>query len=169
MFKKFIFYLAGFGFLVFNLLYGCSLPGQMTVAQHEQSLGSTQERQMTLGIVQKKIHVGMSQADVAQALGSPNIVTKDNSGAETWIYDKIATEASYSNSKQAASGSAGAGLGALGVMGQTLLGGIVGGSYTKSGESEAGANATTQKTLTVVIKFNESGQVKNLSYHVSKF
>ena len=111
----------------------------------------------------------MSQADVVQALSSPNIVTKDDSGAETWIYDKIATEASCSHSKQAAGGSFGAGLGALGITGQTLLGGIVGESYAKSGESGAGASATTQKTLTVVIKFNESGRVKNLSYHVSKF
>ncbi len=81
----------GFLLLVSLLLFGC-----MTAAQHQKSLHSTQEREMTLGIVQKEIRAGMSQADVATSLGSPNIVTKDSSGKETWVYDKIATEASYS-------------------------------------------------------------------------
>ncbi len=42
---------------------------------------------MTVGIVQKEIRIGMSQADVAAALGSPNIVTRDSEGKETWIYE----------------------------------------------------------------------------------
>jgi len=70
----------------------------MTAAQHQLNLGSSQEREMTLGIVQKEIRVGLSQADVAAALGSPNIVTKDSADKETWVYDKIASEASYSAS-----------------------------------------------------------------------
>ena len=53
---------------------------------------------MTVGVVQREIHTGLTQDQVAEALGSPNIVTRDASGNETWIYDKIATEASYSNS-----------------------------------------------------------------------
>ncbi|MEI6127326.1 MAG: hypothetical protein WCQ99_12320, partial [Pseudomonadota bacterium] len=60
---------------------------------HESKLHSAKEREMTLGIVQKEIRAGMSQATVAEALGSPNIVTRDEDGQETWIYDKIATEA----------------------------------------------------------------------------
>jgi hypothetical protein len=42
----------------------------------------------------------MSGTEVAVALGSPNIVTRDSGGKETWIYDKIATEASYSKSSK---------------------------------------------------------------------
>ncbi len=76
------------------LTVGCG----MTAAQHSRSLGSSQEREMTVGIVQKDIKEGMNQADVAQSLGSPNIVTRDSGGSETWIYDKIASEASYSES-----------------------------------------------------------------------
>jgi ABC-type uncharacterized transport system auxiliary subunit len=75
-----------------------ALNGCMTAAQHQQSLHSAQEREMTVGIVQKEIRVGMSGAEVAQALGSPNIVTTDEEGREVWIYDRIATEASYSTS-----------------------------------------------------------------------
>src|ERR1041384_1721830 len=83
---------------------------------------------MTLCVVQKALRKGMSQADVATALGSPNIVTKDSEGHETWIYDKVAREASYSNSG-------------------TYLTLILFGT-----SSESGASSSTQKTLTVVIK-----------------
>lgn len=123
--------------------------GCMTAAQHQQNLGSTKEQEMTLGVVQKELHVGMSQADVATALGSPNIVTKDSEGKEAWIYDKIACEASYSNSS-------GGGYATL-----ILLG--VGGS------KNAGASSTTQRTLTVVIKFDKDRNVESFSYHSSKF
>jgi hypothetical protein len=91
----------------------------------------------------------MSQADVASALGSPNIVTKDAEGKETWVYDKIATEASYSQSS-------GGGYATL-----ILLG--IGGSR------EAGAYSTTQRTLTVVIKFDKNSSVESFKYHATKF
>lgn len=122
------------------LVAGCS-----TAAQHQQSLGSTQERQMTVGLVQKEIHEGMSQADVAEVLGSPNLVTKDSIGRETWVYDKIATEASYSQSN----------------LYGTIL--ILGGGQA------AGASATTQRTLTVVIRYDREQKVESFSYHASRF
>lgn len=143
------------------LLFLFALSGCVSASQHQQDLHSTHEREMTVGIVQKEIGVGMSQADVAEALGSPNIVTRDKAGNETWIYDKIATEASYSRS----SGSVGAGGGAGGVSGTTLLLGLITGGYSK----DAGAASSTQKTLTVIIKFDQDQLVKTFSYHASKF
>ena len=122
--------------------------GCMTAAEHEASLPSSQEQEMTVGVVQKEIRVGMSGADVAQALGSPNIVTKDSAGNETWVYDKIASEVSYSKD------SGGTGL----II--NLFGG-----YNR----EAGAVSSTQKTLTVVIKFDKNSRVESFSYHASKF
>ena len=147
--------------LLISLVIGGINFGCMTAAQHQQELGSTYEREMTVGIVQKEIRKGMSQADVAIALGSPNIVTNDGSGKETWIYDKIATEASYSSSRGGISGGVGAG----GLAGSALILGGVGGGYSKS----AGASSTTQKTLTVVIKFDNRKNVESFSYHASKF
>jgi hypothetical protein len=38
---------------------------------------------------------GASNADVIEALSSPNIVTTNNDGTETWVYDKVLTEAEY--------------------------------------------------------------------------
>jgi len=144
-------------FSLFSLL----LSGCISAAQHQRDLHSTQEREMTVGIVQKEIRVGMTQADVATALGSPNIVTRDSESKEAWIYDKIATEASYSKS----SGSVGGGVGAGGVPGTTLILGLIGGGYSK----EAGAASTTQKKLTVIIKFGKNNLVESFSYHASKF
>jgi outer membrane protein assembly factor BamE (lipoprotein component of BamABCDE complex) len=144
---------------VFILCLACA--GLLASCSHESSLRSAKEREMTLGVVQKEIRTGMSQASVAEALGSPNIVTRDEDGMETWVYDKIATEASYSQSKGDVQGGAGAG----GVAGRTLILCGVGGAYGGG----SGASSSTQKTLTVVIKFNKNGQVSSFSYNMSKF
>ncbi len=119
--------------------------GCTTASEHQQRLGSTQEREMTVGIVQKEIRAGLTQDEVILALGSPNIVTRDANGNDTWVYDKIATEASYSRSD------------AYGTI--LILG---------SGQA-AGATATSQKTLTVVIKFGTDQRVQTFSYHASRF
>lgn len=126
------------GLLILGMI-GC------TTVDHRSNLHSVKEQEMTVGKVQKEIRVGMSGAQVAEALGSPNIVTKDDGGDETWVYDKIATEASYSENSSG-------------------LFIILYGSSSRSG-----AAATTQKTLTVVIKFDASSKVKSFSYHASKF
>lgn len=143
--------------LLFLLMF---VGGCMTAAEQE-ALRASKEREMTLGLAQKEIHVGMSQADVATVLGSPNIVSKDSEGNESWIYDKIATEVSYS--RESGGISAGGGGGSL--MGSWLLALSGQAQYSKS----TGGMTQTQKTLTVVIKFDEKGLVKTLSYHSSKF
>jgi outer membrane protein assembly factor BamE (lipoprotein component of BamABCDE complex) len=143
------------------LVSSVGLASCATVAQHQENLSSNQERKITLGIVQKYIHKGVSQANVAEALGSPNIVTKDSEGNETWIYDKVAQETSYS----ASGGSIGIGGGGAGSVGSGGLGGVVGGSYG----SKSGAYSSTQRTLTVIIKFDSNGLVKSVAYNASQF
>ena len=133
----------------------------MSAAEHQQSLGSTADRNLTVGTVQARITRGMAQAEVAEALGSPNIVTKDRDDDETWVYDKIATEASYSNDTASGAGLAGAG----GTPGSSLILGGLFGSYSRS----AGAAGSSQRTLTVVIKFDPRKRVKDFSYHTSRF
>jgi outer membrane protein assembly factor BamE (lipoprotein component of BamABCDE complex) len=119
--------------------------GCTSAAEHQKSLGSTAEREMTLGVVQTTIRTGLTQDEVVVALGSPNIVTRDAEGRETWVYDKVATEASYSQS---------------GAYGTVLLLG--------TGNS-AGAASQSQRTLTVVIKFGANQQVETFSYHSTRF
>lgn len=111
----------------------------------KKEASTANDREFTLGLVQKEIRKGMSQAEVAEAIGSPNIVTKDSEGKESWIYDKMASEASYSHKD----------------MYWTLI--LIGGSR------DSGKSSSSQRTLTVVIKFNAKSQVETLSYHSSKF
>lgn len=112
--------------------------------QQQQQLGSARERELTVGTVQREIRRGMAGADVIQSLGSPNIVTKDADGRETWVWDKIATEATRSESSS----------------GVFLILGVV--------SNRESASSVTQRTLTVVIKF-KNDVVDDFSYHASKF
>ena len=107
---------------------------------------------LTLGNVQKNIKVGMSGAEVARVMGSPNIVTKDGDNKEVWIYDKISTVAASSNSS---------------LFG---IGGIIGGNTggVGIGTNSSGASSQNQKTLTVVIKF-ENEKVSQVDYNASSF
>ena len=119
------------------------LGGCMSSSDHARQLPSYQERNMTVGIVQRDIRKGMTAAAVAEALGSPNIVSKDKDGKESWIYDRLATEAAYS---------AGSG----GILSLLI------------GSRNAGAVSSTQTSLTVIIKF-VNGTVSDYSYHSSRF
>ena len=159
---------------VLMLLSACVTTSQQkSAAEHRESLGLTQERKLTLGVVQSSIREGMSQADVAAALGSPNIVTTDVEGNETWIYDKVATETSYSGSSRSQSSAAGGYVGgAVGGIGGSLLGilgGVVGGAQSAGESNQAGATSRTQRTLTVVIKFDGERLVKSVRSQMSSF
>jgi outer membrane protein assembly factor BamE (lipoprotein component of BamABCDE complex) len=139
------------------MLIGFSLGAAFLVAcsatRHIEDVRAEDADRVTVGTVQKEIRLGMSGADVAAALGSPNIVTTDSERLETWVYDKISTEVAYSKSGGAIVGlifsSSGGGLGA--------------------GQVQSGATSTSQRTLTVVIKFDENGLVRDFSYHSSQF
>src|SRR5262245_23290631 len=76
-----------------------ALAGCMSVASHRAAVRDDSSDRLTLGRVQKEIRVGMSGAEVAAALGSPNIITTDEERREVWIYDRIATESAYSDGR----------------------------------------------------------------------
>lgn len=138
-----------------------SLTGCMGAAQHRAAVRDDNGERLTVGTVQRKIQVGMPASDVAVALGSPNIVTTDEKRREVWIYDKISTERVYSTSE--------GGVSTL-ILGGTLVGsGLVGGAGGAHGSQSAGATSTTQRTLTVIIKFDEEKKVRDFSYHSSRF
>ena len=121
------------------VIAGCSASGP------RRDAASPGEQTTTLGVVQKEIRSGLTQDQVVTALGSPNIVTRDGQGQETWVYDKVATEASYTSSS---------------VYGTIL---VLGGAQS------TGASSTSQRTLTVVIKFGSDQRVASFSYHASRF
>lgn len=115
------------------------------------------EREFTLGLVQKEVRVGMSQADLVAALGSPNILTRDSDSREVWVYDRIATEARFK------SRGIGGGAGVLAAPGASLLLSVLSGHVTDK------TATTSQRTLTVVVRFDAAGRVETLSYHASRF
>jgi outer membrane protein assembly factor BamE (lipoprotein component of BamABCDE complex) len=128
--------------LILSLLF---LSGCSTASSHLKSVKSDEADRVTVGKVQREIRIGMSSTQVIEALGSPNIVTTDENRLESWVYDKIATDVSYSNSNG----------------GVWLLLGSAGGS--------SGAASTSQRTLTIVIKFDKDKKVRDFAYHSSSF
>ena len=52
---------------------------------------------VTLGSVQAHLTKGEPSSVVIQHLGSPNIVTSNADGTESWVYDKVSTEVEYAN------------------------------------------------------------------------
>lgn len=142
-------------FMIAALALG--LAGCMSAAQHRADVSDDSTDRVTVGTVQKEIRVGMSGAEVAAALGSPNIVSTDEERREVWIYDKISTENAYSTSK--------GGVAALILGGEGNAAGAGAGVYSR----EAGATSSSQRTLTVIIKFDKDGLVRDFAYHTSRF
>jgi outer membrane protein assembly factor BamE (lipoprotein component of BamABCDE complex) len=134
-----------------------ALAGCMTASEHRADVESNANDKLTVGSVQKEIRVGMSGAEVAAVLGSPNIVTTDEERREVWIYDKVSTTSAYSTSS--------GGIWALILGGGSSVGGAGGGNVNSS----AGATSSTQKTLTVIIKFDADKKVRDFAYHTSSF
>lgn len=127
----------------FALLAGCQ-----TASQHAADVeaGAAAGDRLSVGVVQREIHEGMTGSEVASVLGAPNIVTGNAEGGETWVYDRISTQNIYSRSQ--------GGVNAL------FLAGV---------GSSAGAASASQRTLTVIVKFDPAGRVSDFSYRQSSF
>lgn len=148
--------------IIITLFVACAvLSGCVSASRHAADVQQgLQGDKLTVGTVQREIRQGMSGAEVAQALGSPNIVSTDEKGREVWIYDRIATDKVYSSSS--------GGIRAL-FFGGAIPGPVLGGAASGSYESDAGAASTSQRTFTVIIKFDENKKVRDFAYHYSRF
>ena len=140
-----------------SLAFAIFSAGCQTAAQHRAAVSDDSGERLTVGTVQREIRVGMSSSDVAAVLGSPNIVTTDDERREVWVYDKIATDRAYSSSR-----------GGVNVL-FLLFGGSGGGLGGAGGSASAGASSTSQRTLTVIIKFDKESKVRDFAYHTSQF
>ena len=134
------------GFLILIVLF---LSGCASATRHSQLTQDNNADRLTVGKVQREIKIGMASSQVIEILGSPNVVTTDEERREVWVYDKIATDVSYSTSES------GAGVGLL--------------IFGVGGSGSSGAKSTSQRTLTVVIKFDNNSKVRDFAYHASKF
>lgn len=129
-------------------LLALGLAACVPASQHAQEVNTARAAgdRLTVGTVQREIRVGMSGAEVASALGSPNIVTTDERRRETWVYDRISTEQVYSDS--------------VGGVNALFLAGVSG---------RSGAAQTSQRTLTVIVRYDDQGRVRDFSYRSSSF
>lgn len=124
------------GILCLLALGGCRTSAPAAAPEAEQ---------LTVGTVQREIRVGMSAAEVAEALGTPNIVTTDEERREVWIYDRVSSD-------RVSTGSSAYG---------TLL--IIGGQTGKSSSS------SSQRTMTIIIKYDADKKVRDFAYNYTQF
>ena len=92
-------------------------------------------------VTQKEIKIGMNAVEVLEVLGSPNIVSTDSKRLEVWVYDKMSTQGAFQSSS----------------------------SFLIVFATGDGSYAQTQKALTIIIKFDENKNVRDMSYHSSSF
>lgn len=140
-----------------SLAVTATASGCMSAPQHRAEVNDDSTSRLTVGTVQREIRVGLTSAEVINVLGAPNVVATDPERNETWVYDKVATETVYSSSS--------GGVAAL------ILGGSgdVGGGAFANAERSAGATSRTQRTLTIVIRFDADARVRDFAYRASQF
>jgi hypothetical protein len=100
---------------------------------------------LTVGKVQGEIKVGMPASRVAELLGSPNIVTTDDKRREVWIYDKVSSDRVDTASSSFA----------------TII--ILGASSREASSSQR------QRTLTIIIKYDDEKKVRDFAYNYTQF
>jgi outer membrane protein assembly factor BamE (lipoprotein component of BamABCDE complex) len=105
----------------------------------------TKEDRLTVGKVQGEIKVGMPASQVAELLGSPNIVTTDDKRREVWIYDKVSTDRVDTASS---------------VYGTIIILGA---------RSDESSSSQRQRTLTIIIKYDEEKKVRDFAYNYMQF
>jgi outer membrane protein assembly factor BamE (lipoprotein component of BamABCDE complex) len=116
----------------------------ISACTHPVSVGPNATN-LTVGKVQGEIKEGMAASAVAMILGSPNIVTTDENRREVWIYDKVSSNSVNTTNS---------GYGTL----------IILGANTSQSES-----TTSQKTLTIIIKFDKDKKVRDFAYNYTQF
>ncbi len=114
-------------------------------ASTQNNSGANATDNISVGKVQREIKIGMTSAEVVEILGSPNIVTTDEERRESWVYDKMSTQIDSSSSSK----------------GVWLV--VVGAG------SEKNKYNSSQRTLTIIIKFDKEGKVRDFSYRTSSF
>jgi hypothetical protein len=141
---------------------------------------------LTPGKVQQNISKGMSSTEVIKALGTPNIITKDKTEKTSWVYDKVSTYHSKTNGGLnyvrmnendfvVTGGILGAaGAVAAGIAESNFLLGVGAtvaaiGAITYASTNDDYEYKTEQKTLTIVLDFDENQRLENFSYMYSSF
>lgn len=147
--------------MTFFLILAFSVTGCVSTSKHRQEVRDDSGEKISVGTVQREIKVGMSSAEVIEALGSPNMVSTDAERREVWVWDKISTEHIYSTSS--------GGVSALILGGAKIGGGVGGGMGGGSYDKSTGASSTNQRTMTIIVKFDKESKVRDFAYRQTSF
>jgi outer membrane protein assembly factor BamE (lipoprotein component of BamABCDE complex) len=129
--------------LVTIVLCGAALAG---CVQPQTKPVTARNSELTHGNVQMNIKKGeTTQTQVLEAFGAPNITSIDASGQEVWTYQRMASVAQASSSSNY----------------WTVI--LAGGSNTAAGFEQS------QRTMTLIIKFDEQKVVSDFRSRSSEF
>jgi outer membrane protein assembly factor BamE (lipoprotein component of BamABCDE complex) len=126
--------------LVMPALFGCA---PQTAPLTSIPARKVETQKLAAGAAQM-IKAGMSGAEVIAALGSPNILTNDKAGLETWVYDKISNEYEFVTAQD-------------------------GGWFFSPRSQSSGVEVRSQRTLIVVVNFDVEKKVKNVQYRQTSY
>lgn len=90
------------------------------------------------------LKVGASGERVIELLGSPNVVTNNEEGLETWVYDKVSKEIEIVRTDD-------------------------GGWFFSPSRQQSTVQIEGERTLIVVIKFDNNGNVTNVRYRQTSY
>ena len=114
---------------------------------------TTRNSELTHGNVQMNLKVGeTSQTQVLEVFGAPNITSMDGSGQEVWTYQRAATVTQSTSSK---------GFWTVLLTGEA---GLLGGQSRQASGLEQ-----TQRTMTLIIKFDDKKTVSDFRSRSSEF
>ncbi len=111
----------------------------LTACSHNQQLANDR---VTVAQAQRSIYLGMPSSQVVEILGAPNIISTDEQRREVWVYDKVSSEVKRTT---------------VGGVWQIIFG------------VEQRKYSSNQHTLTIIIKFDKRGLVRDFSYRNSSF
>jgi outer membrane protein assembly factor BamE (lipoprotein component of BamABCDE complex) len=114
---------------------------------------TTRNSELTHGNVQLNLKLGeTSQTEVLEVFGAPNITSIDGTGQEVWTYQRSATVSQSTSSK---------GFWTVLLTGEA---GLLGGQ-----SQEASGLEQTQRTMTLIIKFDDKKHVSDFRSRSSEF
>jgi outer membrane protein assembly factor BamE (lipoprotein component of BamABCDE complex) len=102
------------------------------------------ETQKLTGGAAQMIKKGMSGSEVIAILGTPNVLTNDKEGNETWVYDKVSNEYEFVKAQDE---------------------GWIFGPKTQ----QSGVEVRTQRTLIVVVNFDSKKLVQNIRHRQTSY
>jgi hypothetical protein len=102
-----------------------------------------EQQKLAVDVVQREIKVGQDQASVLEALGPANRVYTDSQRREVWTYENISSDRVDTESS------------------------VGGGIIVFGGGKSPSMSSASQRTLTLIIYYDEAKKVRDFAYNYS--